>query len=61
MCAVASYAAIDRDAGDVVGAHRFHQRLMQRLILPLIFFADINPHQFGVALDLQVQTELGLF
>jgi len=48
--AISQDAAINGDAGNVVSAQAADNRFIQRLAIPLVVLADINPHQLGLAL-----------
>ena len=45
--------AVDRDASNVVGSQTIDDGFIQRLAIPLVVFADVDPHHLGFALSLQ--------
>src|SRR5580704_17575117 len=52
---IAENAAVDRNAGKVVGTHGANQYLMERLVLPMVTLPDVDPHHFCFTLDLDVR------
>src|SRR6266568_4931080 len=52
--AVAEDAAVDRHSGNIVGAHGFDERLVERLVLPAVFFAEEDAHHLRFSFQLQM-------
>ena len=59
--AIAEDAAIDRDAGNVVGAHGFDKCLVKWLVFPVVCLININAHHLRFALNLQVRRKDRIF
>ncbi len=53
ISAVTENPAVNRDASNVVGAQTIDDGFIQRLAIPLVVFADVDPHHLGFALTLQ--------
>src|ERR1700734_3262295 len=50
---VSENPTVNCNPSDVVGAQSIHDSFMERLVVPLVVFADVDAHHLGLTLSLQ--------